>query len=192
MKLCKNTFFSVYTGTLIIARKNSSGQEDRIRGQIYHTFNLVSPTENWIIFYSHLIVVRNLINHFNSLEIINVFKRILDRSNLPVINTLTNQMYVCGFLEAIYDESTRTYISLLPRTSDKIMHTSLSFSFPLVHIYQSRSRIWLPWTLLTKIASINSSYQRKRKKNIEKWTKYFRIQINAYAQIQYMHFINID
>lgn len=110
MKLCKNTFFSVYTGTLIIARKNSSGQEDRIRGQIYHTFNLVSPTENWIIFYSHLIVVRNLINHFNSLEIINVFKRILDRSNLPVINTLTNQMYVCGFLEAIYDESTRTYI----------------------------------------------------------------------------------
>jgi len=37
------------------------------------TFSLVSPSEIWIIFYSHLIVTRNLINQSDNLGIINVF-----------------------------------------------------------------------------------------------------------------------
>jgi len=75
------------------------------------TFNLVSPSEIWIIFYSHLIVARNLINQSDNSGIINVFKKILGRSNYlaPTADTLTNWIYI---LEAIYDESTRTYIAV--------------------------------------------------------------------------------
>lgn len=167
--------FWIYTERrLIVAWKISVDR--RVRGGAHFILsdgvcNLVSPTENWAISHSYLIIFGNLINHSDSLEIINVLKRILDRSTYLVTTDINKPC----FLKSIYDESTRTYIAMLYCGLQIRLCTQVLFLHSCVFISQGCA--FCRSELLTKIILDQTAncVAAKSSRNAMNWTKRLRI-----------------